>query len=142
MNETDLQAYSVAVQTANKNVADARALITQALSMVEVVDMTLLSKARLKLNDAQIQLTNLDRDMTDDFCDDNDSDVDLHSWIGSHTDARGHKHAARLGERKPLDAEDAIDSLNEVWFAMRDEILAEFDEFKSVVQAMHDKEGS
>ncbi len=101
MNEIDLQAYSVVVQSAQKNVADARALITQALSMVEVVDMTLLSRARLKLNNAQFQLTNLDRDMADDFCDDNDSDVDLHSWVGSYTDARGHKHTTRLGERKP-----------------------------------------
>ena len=104
MNEMDLQTYSVALQSARGNIGDAANDITQALSDVTIVDVRLLMHAREKMNIARDQLRHLATDMTNDFYDDNDSNVDLRSHIGSHTDARGHKHVAHLGERKSLDA--------------------------------------
>ena len=141
MNEMDLQTYSVAISNARLNISDAAHFITQALGDVTIEDVTLLVRARDKMETARDQLKHLAKDMTNDFCDDN-PDVDLHSYIWSHADARERKHVARLGERKPLDAQGAITGLNEAWFTMRNEIRGMFDEFNSVVQSMHDKEGS
>ena len=141
MNEMDLQTYSVAISNAKLNILDAANLITQAMSDAATEDVTLLMRAHGKMNTAWRQLRDLSSNMTNDFCDDN-PDFDLRSHIESHTDARGHKHVAHLREHKSLDAQDAIDGLNEAWSAMREEIRATFDKFDSVVQSMHDKEGS
>ncbi len=83
----------------------ARDLIAESLRLTEplfdMFDMSTEKRSKLKESRRKIwrawnKLGNLDRAMHD-----NNSDVDLHSWVGSHTDARGHKVVARLGERKP-----------------------------------------